>query len=386
VSVPPPKLHRVTVGSVGPRDRERVAPTTTHAFPQLGHLLTMTDDVGLFQHAMRDIPNRRAGYCLDDVGRGLIVAVDAARRAATADAGAQLVRTYLSYLHDSQQPDGWFWGFLGFDRRWQDDGATPDAFGRALWGLGYAERFAPLASWRDIAGALRRAAMPGLARLDHKRSRAYAALGLAHALAAEPDDAADVRAGLLACAGFIDVLYVEERGADWEWCEDIMTYDNARLPEALMRAGSLLGAPDLIAHGLEMLTFLARETTAGNPSQSRGPVTFVPVGNQGWYPRGGTKAANGQQPLEAWAMVDAALLAHSLTGDDRWRELAEVAHAWFAGANTAGLPLADPIRGGCADGLDGQTVNANMGAESTLAYLASANAMARDSGGLRVAR
>ena len=112
----------------------------------------------------------------------------------------------------------------------------------------------------------------------------------------------------------------------------------------------------------------------------------MPVGNQGWYPRGGTKAANGQQPLEAWAMVDAALLAHSLTGDDRWRELAEVAHAWFAGANTAGVPLADPTRGGCADGLDGQTVNANMGAESTLAYLASANAMARDSGGLRVAR
>ncbi len=61
---------------------------------------------------------------------------------------------------------------------------------------------------------------------------------------------------------------------------------------------------------------------------------FVPVGNDGWYPRGGVKARYGQQPLEAAAMVDAAFAALDVTGDERWRSVAEIAHAWFFGGNT----------------------------------------------------
>ena len=115
----------------------------TYRFPALDHLLAMTDDVGILQHATLDVPNRSCGYCTDDVGRALIVACEAASRFPQDRNVSRLVSTYLAYLHDAQLPNGWFHNFMGYDRRWQDHGGTPDAVGRAIWGLGYAERFAP---------------------------------------------------------------------------------------------------------------------------------------------------------------------------------------------------------------------------------------------------
>ncbi len=335
--------------------------------PPLDHLAALTDDVGLLQHATFDVPNRTCGYCTDDVGRGLIVACDAAAQPATAEPAARLVRTYLSYLQDAQLPDGWFHGFMGYDRRWQDAAASPDAVGRALWGLGYAEAHAPRDSWRAVANRLRARALPAVARLEHLRSRAYAILGLVPALTTAPEDAFAVREALAKSAELLFQAYEAHRGPGWAWCEDLMTYDDARLPEALLRAGHALGHQPYVDAGLAMLEFYAGVTIEGG--------TFVPVGNAGWFPRGGSKSRSGQQPLEAAALVDAALLARQLTGDDAWRVVAEVAHAWFLGQNSHGVVLARG--GGCCDGLDDGGPNPNMGAESTLAYLSSAGAMAR---------
>ncbi|HEV7138433.1 MAG TPA: glycosyltransferase family 4 protein, partial [Steroidobacteraceae bacterium] len=41
---------------------------------QLGHLLSMCDDTGLFQHAVLSVPARAHGYCVDDNARALLVA------------------------------------------------------------------------------------------------------------------------------------------------------------------------------------------------------------------------------------------------------------------------------------------------------------------------
>jgi hypothetical protein len=336
-------------------------------FPALDHLLAMTDDVGILQHATLDIPNRSCGYCTDDVGRALIVASDAAARDPADREAGRLVMTYLAYLHDAQLPDGWFHNFMGYDRRWQDHGGTQDAVGRAMWGLGFAERFAPRDTWRLTASTMRRRAMPALARMEHVRSHAYAALGLVQALAAHPDDELLLRSVLDDALRPIADAYDAHRAADWEWCEDVMTYDNARLPEALLRGGIALGEPRYVDAGLAMLQFLVSVTIEDG--------MFQPVGSDGWYPRGGVKARFGQQPLEAAAMVDAALVAHDLTADVRWRGIAEIAHAWYHGTNVHRLALA--VRGGCRDGLNATGINANQGAESTLCYLMSATALAK---------
>jgi hypothetical protein len=320
----------------------------------------------LIQHATHDIPNRATGYCTDDIARALIVAVIAARRPSTEVVGTRLITTYLSYLHDSQTPDGWFHNFMGYDRTWQDHRGTPDSFGRALWGLGYCMRFAPRDSWRRSAGRLVDAALPHVADLAHLRSRAYAALGLAHALESPDVDRSVLGAVLREAVTAILLGYTRCAAADWRWCEPVMTYDNARLPEALIRAGEALGDAQMTELGLQMLTFYSGIVIENG--------LFVPIGNDGWYPRGGRRARYGQQPIEAAGMIDASLVARMATGDSGYYENAELAFDWFFGGNTARAPLV--ANGGCCDGIDPHSVNPNMGAESTLAYLQSAMAMA----------
>ena len=349
--------------------------------PALDHLLAMTDDVGLLQHATLDVPNRSCGYCTDDVGRALIVACDAAGRRGTEADGARLMSTYLAYLHDAQLPDGSFHDFMGYDRRWQDDTGTPDAVGRAIWGLGYAERHAPRDTWRAVAGRMRANALAAIPAMAYVRSRAYAVLGLVPALDTRPADEFAVRTALDASLAMIADAYDAHAAPDWRWCEDTMTYDNARLCEALLRGGAALGNARYVDAGLAMLTFYSAVTIEGEgggdtPAESSRSI-FVPVGNDGWYPRGGDKARYGQQPLEAAAMVGAAFAALDVTGDERWRSVAEIAHAWFLGGNTLGAKVATDA--GCRDGLDATGVNGNMGAESTVCYLMSAIALANRS-------
>ncbi|MEA2719494.1 MAG: hypothetical protein QOJ39_1358 [Candidatus Eremiobacteraeota bacterium] len=348
---------------------------STYRWPALDHLLVMTDDVGILQHAVLDVPNRSCGYCTDDAGRALIVACDAAGRAETEADGARLVTTYLAYLHDAQLPDGWFHNFMGYDRRWQDREGTPDAVGRAIWGLGYAERYAPRDTWRTVAATMRRRALDAVRRMTYVRSRAYASLGLVHALAARPADELSVRAVLDESLAVIADAFDAHAGPGWQWCEDVMTYDNARLCEALLRGGAALEDERYVQTGLAMLTFYTDVVLEDDPST--GQAVFVPVGNDGWYPRGGEKSRCGQQPLEAAALVDAAFAALDVTGDERWRNVADTAHDWYLGRNTARTAVATDA--GCQDGIDGDGVNANMGAESTVCYLMSAMTLANRS-------
>lgn len=336
--------------------------------PVLDHLVAMTDETGLIQHATHDTPNRSTGYCTDDIARALIVGVDAASRAGSEEIGARLVTVYLSYLHDAQMSDGWFHNFMGYDRTWQDQRGTPDSFGRALWGLGYAMRFAPRDSWRRVAGDLVMRALPHVEQLEHRRSRAYAALGLVHAFGAQHADRPLIRESLAQLVGSLTRDFERHRAPDWTWCEHRMTYDNARLCEALVRGGAALGERGAVQAGLAMLDFYIDVTIEDG--------TFVPVGNDGWYARGGEKSRYGQQPLEAAGMIDAALAAYALTGIERYRHAADVAFDWYFGRNTAGAMMV--TRGGCRDGIDPAGVNPNMGAESTVAYLLGAVALARE--------
>jgi hypothetical protein len=78
-------------------------------------------------------------------------------------------------------------------------------------------------------------------------------------------------------------------------------------------------------------------------------------------------------------------VALAVTGDQRYRRLAETGLEWFYGRNSRNVVMA--TGGGCYDGLEELGVNRNMGAESTLAYLAGALALARPAAEvLRIAR
>jgi hypothetical protein len=323
----------------------------------------LTDDVGIIQHARESVPNRSTGYCTDDVARALIVVNDRMRRIEDDGEAMRLASVYLAYLFDAQLPDGRFRNFMSYARVWLDDLGTHDSVGRAMWAIGHAARYAPRASWRRVAAEMLDRALTAIDWLAYPLSQAYALLGLTHALAAEPAPARAQAARKLAES--LAARYEAERAANWEWFEPVMTYDNARLPEAMLRAGVALDEPALVAVGATSLAFLEGVVFENE--------IFVPIGNEGWYPRGGVRARFSQQPLEASAMVDAELAAFDALGVPAHRAAAERAAAWFEGKNLLGIAMAHA--GGCYDGLGADGPNRNMGAESTLAYLAAAYAL-----------
>ena len=64
---------------------------------------------------------------------------------------------------------------------------------------------------------------------------------------------------------------------------------------------------------------------------------FRPIGSNGFYRRGGTRANFDQQPIEAQATVSACLEAYRATSDVWWYEQAQRAFDWFIGWNDLGL-------------------------------------------------
>jgi hypothetical protein len=337
---------------------------TLRPLPPLDHLLTLSDDAGIIQHARENVPDRSTGYCTDDVSRALIVTIARLRLVPEDADGARLASTYLAFLLDAQLPDGRFHNFMSYSRSWLDEVGTHDSCGRAIWALGYAIRFAPLETWQRVSAQMLARALQCIEWLEFPRSQAYAILGLAHATHAG-DSPACIRS-LRALSRSLVTRYENERAPSWEWFEPAMTYDNARLPEALLRAGTALADARLQDIGLSTLEFLERIVFEDE--------IFVPIGNAGWYHRGGSRARFAQQPLEATAMVDAELAAFAASREVSHLAAAERAAAWFDGTNLLGIQMAHG--GGCYDGLDLDGPNRNMGAESTLAYLAASYELA----------
>jgi hypothetical protein len=148
----------------------------------------------------------------------------------------------------------------------------------------------------------------------------------------------------------------------WQWPEEIVTYENALLCQALIEAGDCLADRRLAERGTAALGWLLDGQTADDGY-------LVLVGNRGWWPRGRQPAHYDQQPIDATALVEACAAAWQATGERRWLAEMERCYAWFGGRNSTGIAVADAARGSCGDGLSAVGVSANQGAESTLAWL-----------------
>jgi glycosyltransferase involved in cell wall biosynthesis len=145
--------------------------------PSFAFLKALTDDVGVFQHAVHGVPSRAHGYCTDDVSRALLAAVEGV--ALHGDATARsLVPGYLSFLLDAQRPDGSFDNLLGYDRRFVPDTASQDTLGQALWGLGATASGGAEEGWRLLATELFERSLPQAQQLQDTKAASYAVLGL----------------------------------------------------------------------------------------------------------------------------------------------------------------------------------------------------------------
>lgn len=327
----------------------------------LAHFAAMCDDTGLFQHAVGGIPDRQHGYCIDDNARALLLsnALGSARLAC--QPAIQPLR-FAAFIQHGWNPDrGRFRNFLGFDRRWLEEVGSEDSHGRTLWALGITAAESPDTELAQWAANLFAWALDSVESFTSPRAWAFALLGLHGYSARRPFDRKAGHIGHVLAERLKDLLLICSR-EDWTWFESRLTYDNARLCEALIVTGRDAGLPDMVDAGLSALRWLiARQTAPGGH--------FRPVGSEGFLLASCEPQPFDQQPLEACATVAACLAASSVEADPYWHAEAERALAWFTGANDLGIPVVDVATGSCRDGLHRNRANQNRGAESLLSYL-----------------
>ena len=329
------------------------------------HLLAMTDDTGMLQHAIFSVPNTREGYTTDDNARALVVSARLDENLASVHSAEQLnlSRRYLAFLWLAFNSDvGRFRNFLGYDRKWLEDVGSEDSHGRALWALGYVLGNSKNMGLRGAAGRLFQAAVPAVESFTSPRAWAFCILGMQAYLDWFPGDRA-IQGLRNTLANRLLDIYERCHSETWHWFEKSLSYSNARLPQALILAGWRSNNKTMIAAGTEALEWLVATQHYGDKD------IFVPIGSSGVYKEGAEKARFDQQPVEACATVSACLEAYRLTGEANWLDEAKRVFTWFLGKNDLQVPLYDAETGGCRDGLHPDRVNENQGAESTLSFL-----------------
>ncbi len=332
--------------------------------PQLDHLLAMTDDTGLLQHATFTFPNRAEGYCVDDNARALLFTTQCEAAGLLSPVLAALQRKALAFVLHAQHPlTGRFRNFMDYTRRWLEEAGSEDSHGRSMWCLAAAMADAQDPDMRDAAAGAWRRGLPSLMALGSPRSWAYGTLGLGRLAQALPGDLR-VRASLSELASRLMAGARKYGSPEWPWFEASLSYANPRLCQALLVAGHVLGDERQVEQGLGSLDWLA-------DLQCDDSDRFSPVGTDGLRQGEHKTLAFDQQPIEAWTMVSAALTALHITQDAKWIHVARRAFGWFHRENALGLPIYDASTGGCRDGLHADRVSRNQGAESTLAYLCS---------------
>ena len=323
------------------------------------HVLRLTDETGIIQHAFGPVPNRVEGYCTDDNARALILAVRLQNR--TRATSRRLVRRYLAFLLHAFNPENSrMRNFLSYDRRWLEDMGSEECHGRSILALGVLIAECDDTAILDVAQNLFGRLVPPALSFTSVRAIGFALLGICDWLEVDPASGEFQSARNMLADKLLEA-YRRNYSDTWPWFEQELTYLNAALPQALLRAGRSASVVDMCEAALAALDWLVgvQQSPEGN---------FSPIGNRGFWRRGNEQAHFDQQPVDAHATVAACLEAYRATLDTRWYWEAHRSFSWFLGFNDLGLPLYDRFTGGCRDGLQSDGVNQNQGAESTLAF------------------
>ncbi|MDW7670998.1 MAG: glycosyltransferase [Bacillota bacterium] len=325
----------------------------------MDHLKNLTDDAGMVQHTLYGIHDFAHYYSSDDAGRAMVAFTQYFNLFQDASA-LQLVDKYMAFVIHARRNDGWFYNYMNYQKEFPHQEISQDTFGRCLWGLGAATRVVQNRSPGFLARTIVEESIPMVDQLTYTRAQAYAANGIAAYLILH-DDYEPARKGLkLLCDSLLE-RYRQNADGTWNWFEDFLTYDNARLAQALLLGYQHLGDPAYLQAGLQALDFLI-----GVQYQDG---CFDLIGNDTWYAKGGEKALYCQQPVDAGALTETCILAMTLTGNEMYLDMAYAAFQWYLGRNRQGVSLYNPLTGACADGLGPEGPSSNQGAESTLSFV-----------------
>lgn len=332
---------------------------TTKKYPAIDirHIVNMTDDFGFIQFAKDTQPDKTSGYTLDDNARALTAMV-MYNSMFKSKKSAELIDTYLKFLEMAQQDDGDFKNdFKNENEKLNEH--SEDAFGRAMWALGYTVRKSRDDLVVQRANNLFLKSLNKLDGLDSIRAKAFSIIGLCNYQKKYPNDM------ILGCitklSNYLVESYDRESSLKWQWYEKKLTYSNSKIPEALFLAYEVTKNEEYLEVGQKTLDFLSDLEFKDDE--------LLPIGESGWYEKGKRRSLFDQQPINASAMVQALVTAYNVTGDDHYYEKAVLAFNWFLGRNYLKQMVYNESTGGCYDGLSQTNLNLNQGAESTISYL-----------------
>lgn len=338
---------------------------------KLGHFHAMCDDTGIFQHAVYSVPDRSHGYCVDDNARALILSCMVSAAGETGISEARMA-SFAGFIQHAWNPDlARFRNFMSFDRRWLEEEGSEDSHGRTLWALGICALHDHDRPRRRWAAALFAKAAPIAETFTSPRAWAFSLIGLDAYCRAKVDDHVleDLRQAI---AARLMKLEQSVSTGDRHWFESGLSYENARIPQALILTGAATGNAAMVETGLRTLRWLMTQQTSPGGR-------FRPVGTAGFFDHGEAPKPFDQQPVEATATISACLAAYQVSKEKVWLDWAVRSFSWFTGSNDHGLSLIDPETGSCRDGLHPDRPNENRGAESVLCYLISCMDMGRSS-------
>jgi len=329
---------------------------------RLDHLYRMTDDTGLFQHCIYSAPWREHGYTTDDNARALRFVMRYFSQIKDEEV-LKLAYIYISFIQAAYNPKkGRFRNFMSYDRKWLDEAGSEDCQGRTLAALADTLVLAQNTSIAGLAKELFDNAIGELASFKSPRAWAWVIAGTDRYLK-KFGGAREVRELRDNMSLRLIKAFEDHATNEWFWCEDYLTYDNARLSKALIIAGTVTDHGEKVALGIKSLEWLIGIQT--HPQTGNLSI----VGNDGWLKKGGARAQFDQQPLEAAALLSACHEAYKSTKDAKWLAEMRKCFNWFLGANDLNAPLYNFNTHGCHDGLQTHGVSQNQGAESTLSWL-----------------
>ena len=330
---------------------------------KLEHLAKLTDNFGIIQFAKLTEPDLSSGYTLDDNARALIVAVLHYKKFRTHSA-LKLASIYLNFFCRLAKPDGYFDNYVNsnrvIDRQRNIQEYSEDPSARALYALALVSTTEQIPKrFRKQAHSLFEQSFQKNIAFSSPRAIAFYIKALNHLLSKWENP--KTLAALRSCCEQLIILYEKSYSSDWEWFEHYLTYSNAILPEALLLGYKITGERRYLEVSEKTLNFLIKHTFKDS--------VYIPVGQSGWFPKGGTRQYFDQQPEDTTAAVVALNTMFQITNEKRYKELAHIAFNWFFGDNALEQVVYDRTTGGCYDGVGEKFINLNQGAESTISYL-----------------
>jgi glycosyltransferase involved in cell wall biosynthesis len=331
---------------------------------RLDQLKRLTDATGILQHARFSFPYYERGYRTDDNARALLLTVlleDAGHDSVKLRDLASRYAAFLNYAFNPEQKR--FRRHLSYNREWQDQGESEVCQAECLWALGVCVGRSHRPDLQVWAAQLYEQALPTVTGSASPLACAYGILGIHEYFRRFSGD----RSGSQGREELTERLLAIFREGATDECplpSEAAEQEGATLAHAMLLSGRWTGNEEAYSHGLRALRWLAER-------QSSQAGHFRPVRDV----RGGTggvlEISEEEYPLEAQAMIAAALEVFQTTRDTFWLRQATRAFDWFLGRNDLGREVYDASTGGCHDGLHVDRVNQNQGAEATLSYLLS---------------